>query len=100
VLSHGLAGPALEDALPHAGDLEAVAGRQQHFGLAEEQIATGTQGEVEPVDDLGLRLDVEVHQGIAADQQVEPGDRGVAGDVVAAEDHSSAQLGVEAQLGA
>src|SRR6516164_90466 len=54
---------------------------------------------VETIDDLGLGLDVEVHQRVPADQQVKARDRGIAGDVVAAEDHPAAQVRAEGELG-
>ena len=71
---------------------EQVAVAEQHLGLAEEQHAAVGEREVEPGEDPGLGLGVEVHQRVAADQQVDPGDRGVLDQVVAAEDHRAAQV--------
>lgn len=51
---------------------------------------------MEPLEDLGLGLGVEVHQRVAADQQVDPGDRRVLDEVVAPEDHRTAQVLAEA----
>ena len=100
ISGHGRAGSAAENPLPHADDLEPLAVRQQHLGLAEEKVTALAQREVETVDDLGLGLDIEVHQRVAADQQVQARDRGITGDVVAAEDHPAAQVRAEGELGA
>ncbi len=100
VSGHGRAGPPAEHPLPHADDFKSLTVPKQHLRLAEEQIAALAQGEVEPVEDLRLRLDVEVHQRVAAEQQVEPGDRGVAGDVVPAEDDPAPQVRPERELAA
>ena len=43
--------------------------------------------EVEPAQDPRLRLGVEVHERVAADEQVDARDRRVLHEVVAAEDH-------------
>src|SRR5690606_21291130 len=64
-------------------------------GLTEEQVASLVESEVEPVHDLRLRLHAEVHQRVAAYQQIEPGYRGVPRDVVPGEDHPAAQVGAE-----
>ena len=48
--------------------------------------------EVEAGEDAGLGLGVEVHQGVAAHEQVDPRDRGVLHEVVAPEDHRPAQV--------
>ncbi len=50
---------------------------------------------MEVVEDLGLRLGVQVHQRVAAGQQVDPGDGGVGHEVVPAEDDGTAELLVE-----
>ena len=75
--------------------MNGVVVRQQRLGLAQEQEAAVVQGEVEPVEDPGLGLGVEVHQGVAAGQQVDPRDRRVLDQVVAAEDHRAAEVLVE-----
>ena len=51
------------------------------------------------LDDHSLGLGVEVHQRVAADEQVEPGDRRVLDEVVAAEDHRAAQVLAERRSG-
>ena len=53
------------------------------------------QGEVESLEDPRLGLAVEVHQCVAARQEVDPRDRGVLDQVVPAEDHRAAKLLVE-----
>ena len=50
------------------------------------------RGEVESAQDLRLRLGGEVHERVAADEQVDPRDRCVLDEVVAAEDHAAAQV--------
>jgi hypothetical protein len=50
------------------------------------------QREVEAGEDPRLRLGVEVHQRVAADQQVDARDRRVLDQVVPAEDHRAAQV--------
>jgi hypothetical protein len=60
--------------------------------LAEEQHAGRGEREVEPREDPRLRLGVEVHQRVAAQQQVDPRDRGVLHQVVPPEDHRAAQV--------
>src|SRR5262245_48204032 len=65
---------------------------QQHLRLAEEEEAAVGQREVEAAQDPGLGLAVEVHEGVAADEEVDPGDRRVLHQVVAAEDHRPAEL--------
>jgi hypothetical protein len=83
---------ALEDPPPEVHRPEAVAVRQQRFGLAEEDVAVLRHREVEAGKDPGLGLDVEVHQRVAADQQIDPRDRRVLHQVVAAEDQRSPQI--------
>ena len=68
---------------------------QERLGLAEEEEPALVQREVEPLEDAGLGLGVEVHQGVAAGQEVDPGDRRVLDQVVAAEDHRAAEVLVE-----
>jgi hypothetical protein len=68
---------------------------EQHLRLAEREEAALTQREVEPADNLTLRLVVEVHQRVAAEQQVDPRNRRVIEQVVAAEDHAAAQVLLE-----
>ena len=69
---------------------------EQHLGAAEEQIARiaalAVQREVKAREDARLRLGVEVHERVAADEEIEPRDRRVLHQVVAAEDHRAAQI--------
>ena len=53
------------------------------------------EGEVEVGEDAGLCIGVEVHEHVAADEQVEPGDGSVLHQVVAPEDHRAAQVVAE-----
>ena len=63
---------------------------QQHLGFAQEEIALFAEGVVQARQDPGLRLRLEVHQGIAADQQVDARDRRILDQVVAPEDDRAA----------
>ena len=71
---------------------EPVAVAQQHLGVPEEQHALRRQRKMQAAQHISLRLGVEVHQGVAAHQQVDPRDRRVLDQVVAAEDHRPAQV--------
>ena len=71
---------------------------EQHLRLAEQQVAVVVQSEMEVVEDLGLGLGVQVHQRVAAGQQVDPGDGSVGHEVVPAEDDRAAELLVEDKL--
>ena len=71
---------------------EDVAVRDHHLRLAEHQQAVVAQREVEVTQHATLRLGREVHERVAADQQVQPRDRRVGDEVVAAEDHRPAQV--------
>ncbi|GAA3397059.1 hypothetical protein GCM10020369_75910 [Cryptosporangium minutisporangium] len=55
---------------------------EQHFRFTEEQNADVVQREIEPGQYSRLRLGVEVHQHVAAGQQVDAADRGVLDEVV------------------
>ena len=79
----------------HVDRLERCALGQQRLRLAQEKYARGRQREMEARQNPRLGLGVEVHQAVAADQQVHPGDRRVLDQVVAAEDHRAPQLLVE-----
>ena len=76
--------------LPCVSSISALPRNSTPFGL---------QREVQAAEDLRLGLGVEVHQGVAADQQVDPGDRRVLHQVVAAEDHRAAQVLPEHEAG-
>ena len=65
---------------------------EQHLRLPQEQNPRRGEREVEAGEDAGLGLGVEVHQGVAAHEQVDPRDRGVLHEVVAPEDHRPAQV--------
>ena len=51
---------------------EELASPQEHFGLAQEEVALLGQGVVEAGQDLGLCLRLEVHERVARDQQIDP----------------------------
>ena len=74
---------------------EQIGVRQQDLGLPEEQEAVRDQAEVQPREHAALRLGVQVHEHVAADQQIDPRDRGRLHEVVPAEDHRAAQSGAE-----
>ena len=86
--SRGSPAHLLEEAPLELDGAEVRRVAQQHLGLAEEQHAVGPQREVQAVEDLRLGLGVEVHQRVAAGEQVDVGDRGVLDQVVAPEDHA------------
>ena len=65
---------------------------QQHLRLPQQQHPGGAEGEVEAAEDARLGLGGEVHQGVAADEQVDPRDRGVLHEVVAPEDDRPPQV--------
>jgi hypothetical protein len=67
------------------------------LGLAEEKEAAGAEREVEVREDRVLRLHAEVHERVARDEQVDLRDRGVAQEVVAAEDDRAADVAAHRQ---
>jgi hypothetical protein len=71
--------------------------REQHLGLAQEQQAGRVERVVQPAEDARLRLGGEVHEGVAAQQQVDVRDRCVLDQVVAAEDHRPAEVLAEGE---
>ena len=71
---------------------EQVGAGHQRLRLAQEQEPAVVQGEVEVVEHAALGLGVEVHQGVPADEEVDPGDGRVLHQVVAAEDHRPSQV--------
>jgi len=75
--------------------LKEVARAQQHLDLAQHEISGLVHREVQPLQDPPLRLGVEVHQGVAAQQQVGVRDRRVLEKVVAAEDERPAHVGAD-----
>jgi hypothetical protein len=58
--------PALEVDGP-----EQVGVRDEHLRPAEQQVAPGIEGEVESLEHARLRLGVEVHERVAAGEQVD-----------------------------
>ena len=74
--------------------------REQRLRLAQEQAAVVDQREMEAARRIaGLRLGVEVHQQVAADEQVDPRDRRVLHQVVPAEDDGASQIAVDRRSG-
>ena len=78
---------------------EHVAVRDHHLRLAEHQRPVIAQREVEVAQDPALGLRVEVHQRVAAEEQVDPRDRRVLHQVVAAEDDRPPQVLAEREPG-
>jgi hypothetical protein len=66
--------------------------RGHHLGPAQHERAAVAQRVVEVPQDPALRLRVEVHQGVAAHEDVQPRDRRVRDQVVAPEDERPAQV--------
>ena len=83
----GLDGDLAEEAPFQLHRLEVRRVPEQHLGLAEEEHPLRPQREVHPAEDLCLRVGVEVHQGVAAGEDVDVRDGGVLHQVVPAEDH-------------
>src|SRR2546423_1860893 len=46
---------------------------------------------MESVENAGLRLRIEIHERISADQQIDFGDRGIVNQIVAPEDHAASE---------
>ncbi len=68
--------------------------REEHLGPAEDRVTRRIEREVEPLDDPRLCLRVEVHQRVAAEEQVDPRNGRVLQQIVAAENHRPAQVAV------
>ena len=66
--------------------------RDERLRLAEKEVAVVVEREVEVADDPPLRLGVEIHERVPADEQVDSRDRRVLDDVVAAEDHTATEV--------
>src|SRR6266576_389932 len=77
---------------------EELASPQEHFGLAQEEVALLGQGVVEAGQDLGLCLRFEVHECVTRDQQIDPGDRRILQEVVAPKDDRTAQVAAEEEM--
>jgi hypothetical protein len=73
---------------------------EQHLYLSKEEVATVLQREVKAGKDLGLRLRVEVHQGVPTGKQVDAGNRRILHQVVTAKDNRAAQVLAEGKQGA
>src|SRR5690606_31679261 len=71
---------------------EKVGIREQHLRLAKKQKSGVVQGEVKTGEDARLRFGVEIHQHVAADEQVNTGDGRVLNQIVAAKDDGAAQI--------
>ena len=84
-----------QDVLGLAHDLELLCPCHQGLGLAEEQVAARVERELEAGQDPGLHLGGEVHQGVPAAEQVDPGDGRVLHQVVPPEDQGPAQVAPE-----
>ena len=69
--------------------------REQHLGFAQAEIPAVADAEVEPGEDLRLHLGIEIHERVAAGQQVNARDRCVPQEVVTPEDQGAAQILVE-----
>ena len=72
--------------------LEHLTLSHHRFGPAEEEESAVVEREVKSGEDLRLRLRVEVHQGVTADEQIDPRDRGVTDQVMTAEDDLPPQI--------
>lgn len=93
-LSPGGEGEDARPALAHLGEepvrrvdrLEQVAEAADGLALPEEQVAPLVEAVVQHREDAALQVGVEVDEHVAAADEVEPGEGGVAGEVVLDED--------------
>lgn len=69
--------------------------REQHLRLAEQQVPRLVQRKMKPRQDVILHLGIKIHQRIATDQQIEPGDRRVGGQVMPSEDNHAPHIGMD-----
>src|SRR5262245_4400840 len=60
-----------KDAMLDVDGFEQLGSGSKHLGPAQKEISRRIESEVEPREDARLQLRVEVHERIAADQQVE-----------------------------
>jgi hypothetical protein len=72
-----------------------VAMSQQHLRLAYKQKTFILEGKVEASQDACLGFSIEIHQGIAAYQQIEMTDGSILNQVIATKNHASAQIAAE-----
>ena len=70
---------------------------QEHLGAAQHQKTGLVQREVQPTQNTALSVDVEVHQRVAAKQQVDVGNRRVLDQIVPPEDHRTPEPSVKNQ---
>ena len=70
---------------------EQVAVRKEHLGAPEEQAAVLLQRVAELAEDASLCFGREVHQGVAAGEQIEPRDGRISQQVVPPEDEHPAE---------
>ena len=84
-----------EDAVPQVDRREQVGVHEEHLRPPEEEETRLVEREVESVENLPLRLEVEVDEGVAAREQVETRDRRIRDQVQASEDDRPAQLVAE-----
>jgi len=84
-----------EDAAPQVEGTEQPGVRDEHLRPPQEERAVVAQREVHPAEDPRLRLRVEVHEDVAAGEQVDARDGRVVHEIVAPEDHVPAQVAPE-----
>ncbi|CAG7000123.1 hypothetical protein PICSAR164_02743 [Mycobacterium avium subsp. paratuberculosis] len=81
-----------EDPVLEAQRGEPVTVAEQHLGVPQKQRALRGKRKMQAPQHISLGLGVQIHQRVAAHQQVHPGDRRILDQVVAAEDHRPAQI--------
>src|SRR5439155_9900716 len=81
-----------EDAVLQVDRTEHAGVHKEHLRPPQEEEARVVEREVETGEDLALGLEVEVHEGVAAHEQVETRDRRVLDQVQVPEDNRLAQL--------
>ncbi len=69
--------------------------REKHFGPAQEKKPGFLQREVKALEDPPLCFGIEIHDGVAANEQIQARDRGVLNQVVSAENNAAAQFRLE-----
>jgi len=77
-----------EDALLQVYGREAV--WLEHLRLTQNEKAA--ERKVKASQDFGLGFGIEIHQGVAAHQQVNPGDGRISNEVMTTKDHRAAQV--------
>src|SRR6266704_6393461 len=84
-----------KDVGPQAQRGEEAGQGEQHLCPAEKEETGLGEGKVKTGHDPGLGFSVEIHQGVAAYQEVQAGDGGILDEIVAPEDDRAARLGTE-----